>query len=280
VGPEEEIELTVREFLEMCHENGWAAGFHQALPDFLPIYRRARLNKLKIGDDAVVDLPGFSLAGKAMKEFRNKVRQLEGMGLHIQEYQPPLTEAVIAQLEEVSDEWLRIPGRRERTFTLGQFDPAYLRETPIVAVVDGDGRMLAFLNVIVGGNGEITGDLMRRRGEAPNGVMDYLFVKTFLRQRELGYKCFNLGMAPMAGFQEREEATVEERAIHSFFQQLNFLFSFRGLRYYKAKFATHWEPRYLIYRNALELPRLALALRRVSEIPENTVARTWRSMEE
>lgn len=72
----------------------------------------------------------------------------------------------------------------------------------------------------------------------------------------------------MAGFQEREDATIEERAIHSFFQQLNFLFSFRGLRFFKAKFATSWEPRYLIYRNVLELPRMALALRRVSEIKE------------
>jgi phosphatidylglycerol lysyltransferase len=73
-------------------------------------------------------------------------------------------------------------------------------------------------------------------------------------------------MAPMTGFGEREQATVEERAIHGLFQQLDFLFSFRGLHHYKAKFATSWEPRYLVYRNVLELPRTAFALRRLSEI--------------
>lgn len=269
VGPESEAESLVREFFEFCGENGWNAGFHQALPDFLPIYRRAGLKKLKIGDDAIVDLKGFTLEGKPKKEFRYKVRQLEGMGIRTVEYQPPVPHEVLGQLKEVSDEWLRIPGRRERSFTLGMFTRDYVRSTPVIAAVDKHGIVLAFVNLIaVPAYREITVDLMRRRAEAPNGIMDYLFVKLFVNAREKGFERFNLGMAPMAGFQEREEASAEERAIHSFFQQLNFLFSFRGLRQYKAKFATSWEPRYLIYRNALELPRLALALRRVSELAE------------
>ena len=107
---------------------------------------------------------------------------------------------------------------------------------------------------------------MRRRADAPNGIMDYLFVKLFQYARERGYTRVSLGMAPMTGFQEREEVTLEERAIHGMFQKLNFVFSFRGLHHYKAKFATSWEPRYLVYRNVLELPCIAFALRRVSEI--------------
>ncbi len=270
VGPQEELEPTLREFLEMCRENDWVVGFHQVLPDFLPLYQHLRLKKLKIGDDAVVDLSSFSLEGKSKKEFRSKVRQLEGMGIRTVVYQPPLPEDVITQLKAVSDEWLTIPGRRERAFTLGQFEPNYLRSSPVLAAVDKDDKVLAFVNLMYIANlKEISADLMRRRTEAPNGVMDYLFAKLFLYAKDQGYERFNLGMAPMAGFQDREEATIEERAIHSFFQQLNFLFSFRGLHHYKAKFATSWEPRYLIYRNIMELPRLGLALRRVSEINGN-----------
>jgi phosphatidylglycerol lysyltransferase len=73
-------------------------------------------------------------------------------------------------------------------------------------------------------------------------------------------------MAPMAGFQEHEEASAEERAVHYFMQQLHFLFSYQGLLHYKAKFATIWEPRYTIYRNVLNLPRVARAISEVSEI--------------
>ncbi len=270
VGPEEEIEPTVRGFVQMCWENEWIVGFHQTLPDLLPLYRGLRLKKLKIGDDAIVSLQDFSLEGKSKKEFRQKVRQLESTGIRTVEYAPPVPDEVVAQLKQVSDEWLRIPGRRERSFTLGQFDPAYVRSTPVMAATDGHGELLAFVNLVPGGNQkELSADLMRRRTAAPNGIMDYLFVKLFLYAKEQGYERFNLGMAPMAGFQEREEATAEERAIHNFFQQLNFLFSFRGLRHYKAKFATTWEPRYLVYRTILDLPRLALALRRLSEVNGN-----------
>jgi phosphatidylglycerol lysyltransferase len=49
-------------------------------------------------------------------------------------------------------------------------------------------------------------------------------------------------------------------------EKLNFLFGYSGLRQYKAKFATIWEPRYTVYGDALDLPRLALALGKVSEI--------------
>jgi phosphatidylglycerol lysyltransferase len=268
VGPEAEIGATVRDFVEMCRENGWGVAFYQTLPVFLPMYLRLGMKKLKIGDDAMVDLPDFSLQGKSKRELRSKVRQLEAMGIHAREFQPPVPDSIIAQLKAVSDQWLRIPGRRERSFTLGQFDPEYLRSKPVLVVLDSAGTLLAFINLISVNRSEITGDLMRRRTDAPNGTMDYLFIKLFLYARERGYARVSLGMAPMTGFEEREEATPEERAIHGLFQKLDFLFSFRGLHHYKAKFATSWEPRYLIYKNVLQLPRTALALRRLSEIRE------------
>jgi phosphatidylglycerol lysyltransferase len=227
---------------------------------------RQRMEKLKIGDDAIVDVAHFSLEGKSKREFRAKVRQLESVGIRVRKYAPPLSDDVLTRLKAVSDEWLRMLGRRERAFTLGMFAEEYVRSTPVLAAVDNGGNILAFINLILLPNlKELSADMMRRRKQTPNGIMDYLFVKLFLYARENGYERFNMGMAPMVGFQEREEATAEERAIHAFFQQLNLMASFRGLRSFKAKFATFWEPRYLIYRSALELPRVALALRRVSE---------------
>lgn len=269
VGPEEEIEETVSDFVQFCTKNDWRFAFHQTLPDFLPIYKRLRLKKLKIGDDAIVDLNTYSVDGKANRVLRSRNRQLEKDGVTFAVYAPPLPDWILAEAQSVSQEWLQIPGRRERTFTLGRWDIDYVRSTEICCARDANGTMQAFVNLLPATNrGDIAGDLMRRRVHAPNGVMDYLFVKIFQLKKEQGAKRFSLGMAPMAGFQEREEATPDERAIHSFFQQLNFLFSFKGLRFYKAKFATEWEPRYIIYRNAFDLPRAAFALRKVSQLKE------------
>ncbi len=272
VGPEEEIEETISNFMSFCKENDWGIAFHQVLPDFLHVYTRLGFRKLKLGEDAVVDLAQFKIEGSEGKEFRHIVNKIEKLGIRVVRYEPPIPEEIISHLKKVSDEWLKIPGRRERGFTLGMFEPNYIRSTPIVAAVDSEEKILAFVNIVPSySSGEATIDLMRRRTEAPNGIMDYLFVKLFLSSKEKGYKRFNLGMAPMSGFQENEEASTEEKAIHYFFQHLNFLFSFTGLRQYKAKFASFWEPRYTVYRNPLDLPRLAIAIGRVSELDDRNI---------
>ena len=267
VGPEQEIEEIVRRFDEYCGDNDWGVGFHQTLPDFLPIYEKLGYRKLKVGDDAIADLAGFSLEGKDRKAFRHTVNKLEETGIHYEWHEPPIPFEILAKVKSVSDAWLKIPGRRERQFTLGTFEPAYIASCPIAVAADGRGTFLAFLNQIPSYRaGEATTDLMRRRDDAPIGVMDYLFVKHFIHLKERGYRRFNLGMAPMSGFQDEEEASVEEKALHSFFQRLDFLFSYRGLKQYKAKFASLWEPRYAIYKTPLDLPRMAIALQLVSEV--------------
>ncbi len=267
VGPAEEIGTVIAEFKQLCIENDWVLAFHQALPDWLPIYARQGFRKLKIGDEAVVDLTTFSLEGRQRREFRNTVQRLEKQGIDVARHDPPIPDHVLERAREVSDEWLRLPGRRERQFTLGMFDPDYVRSTPLLLASEKGGRALAFMNQVPSYvPGEATIDLMRRRIDVPNGIMDYLFIKLFEDLKASGFTRFSLGMAPMSGFREREEAAAEERAIHFFFRHMNFLFSYSGLRAYKAKFASSWEPRYLIYQRPLDLPAVAIALGRVSEI--------------
>lgn len=266
-GPAEEFPGLIQKFSEYCRLNGWGLAFHQATPEVLDIYRQQGFRRLKVGDDAIVDLTAFTLEGKARKDVRTKFNQLEKTGVHVVRYDTPIPSDVLQQLREVSDEWLRIPGRRERGFTLGLFDPDYLRSTTVLAAVDGQNRILAFVNLVPSYKKvETTIDLMRRRTDAPNGIMDYLFGKLFIELKKEGYQRFNMGMVPMAGFQQHETASTAERVIHQFFQRLNFIFSFSGLRAYKAKFASFWEPRYIVYRNITDLPRMALALGKVSTI--------------
>ncbi|HVO76600.1 MAG TPA: phosphatidylglycerol lysyltransferase domain-containing protein [Candidatus Bathyarchaeia archaeon] len=266
-GPEEETEEIIARFAEFCRENDWGIGFHQTLPDFLPLYEKLDFRKLKVGDDAIVDLARFSLEGKERKSLRHGVHKLEDEGVRFQWLEPPIPDALLAKIKGVSDEWLGLPGRRERQFTLGAFNPGYVRSTPVATAAAVDGTILAFANQIPSYRaGEATIDLMRHRSNAPPGTMDYLLIKLFVQLRSRGFVRFNLGMAPMSGFREHEAASVEEKAIHAFFQHLNFLFSYRGLKRYKAKFADSWEPRYAIYRTPLDLPRMAMALSSVSEI--------------
>jgi phosphatidylglycerol lysyltransferase len=267
VGPAAELPALARDFSAFCRDNDWGLVFHQTPPDLLPVYKELGFQRLKLGDDAIVDLGQFSLDGRSSKDFRQAVHRMERLGVQTRFVEPPLADELLAELKTVSDEWLGLPGHRERSFTLGLFEPDYVRATPVFMAVDPQARVLGFMNLIpCFAPGERTIDLMRHRIAAPNGIMDFIFTELFLHLKQQGVTRFNLGLAPMSGFTAAEHATAEERAVHTFFQHLTFLFNYAGLRAFKAKFATSWEPRYLVYRHTLELPAVALAIGRVSEL--------------
>ena len=269
VGPSSELRSLIADFLAYCHENDWRLTFHQATPDLLDVYESLGFRRFKVGDDAVVELEKFQLEGRTGKALRSTITKVERSGLSFEVHEAPLDDALLRDLKYVSDSWLGLAGRKERQFTLGHFNVDYLRSTTVLAVRDASGELQAFLNIIPSHvPGEATLDLMRRRADSMNGVMDYLFTKVLLHCKSSGYSRFSLGMAPMAGFQPGEASSAEERAIHAFFQKSNVGFSFQGIRDYKSKFATSWEPRYILFRHHLDLARLAIALRKVSEMPE------------
>lgn len=275
VGPSHDAEATIAGFTAYCKENTWDVAFHQVHPEQLELYERLGFRKMKIGEDAIVDLSHFSLKGKGMKEFRNTVTKLEKAGVRVERFDAPVPEHAVALAKRVSDEWLRLPGRRERRFTLGMFEPGYVASTPLYIAFDAEGRALAFLNLAPSyREKEASVDLMRRCEDAPNGIVDFVFAKVFLGLKEAGYERVTIGMAPMCGFQAGENPAPEERLLHWAFRRLNFIFSFEGIRKFKAKYANIWEPRYIVYRGPLALPRVALALRQVSELHDQAPCRT------
>jgi phosphatidylglycerol lysyltransferase len=95
--------------------------------------------------------------------------------------------------------------------------------------------------------------------------MDYLFAKVFLVLRSEGFQRFSLGMAPGGEPRAGEKRTVTEGAIDWVIGQFPAVFHSDSLRRFKAKYAPHWEPRYAVYRSPWDLPRLALALKQISE---------------
>jgi phosphatidylglycerol lysyltransferase len=265
VGPRTDLPGALIAFCDLCTRNDWGFALYQTSPDFLPVYRSLGFKTLKLGDDAQVDLQRFDVKNTS-KGVRSGIKKIERIGIRAEWREPPLDQPTVDQLRRVANEWQRIPGRRERHFALGRFDPEEIRSTPALLAVDPQDTVVAFITSVPSyRRGEATLDLMRRGPDAPNGVMDFLIVKLIEHNRAAGFETMSLGMVPMNGFSESERATPEERVIHDSFQRLGFVFSFKGLRAYKAKFATGWEPRYVIYRTELDLPRLAVAFARISE---------------
>jgi len=238
------------------------------LTEYLFLYEDLGFRKLKIGDDAIVDLTRFSMQGGQASEYRYIINKLEKLGIRFIEYEPPISDKIIKELKKVSDAWLKISRRKERKFTLGMFEYDYIRSSTIFTAEDNNNNVLAFVTLVkTYYSGETTIDIMRRRKDSPNGVMDYLFIKLFLRQQEKGFEKFNIGMAPLSGYiDEGESINIEVKTVHFIIKKLNFIFSFEGLKNFKAKYASYWIPRYVIYKNPMDLPGYVLALAKLSSV--------------
>lgn len=256
----------LKEFLQFCADNDWRAAFHQVPDTALGAYADTGLKSLKIGEEAMVNVQTFTLEGRPMKALRSGVRKIGNLGFETRIYQPPIPPEVMDQLKAVSEDWLSLPGRRERGFTLGQFDEHYVTACSVMTVEDAEGRILAFANFIPDyAPGETTIDLMRHVRDAPNGLMDYLFVRLFEYSRDQGYQRFALGLAPFAEVGSASDAPAREKALRLLIDRLSFVFSYKGLWAYKEKFHPDWEPRYLIYESELALPATAVAIVRITE---------------
>jgi phosphatidylglycerol lysyltransferase len=254
------------EFIDFCDRNGWHIAIHQATRLHLPAYREAGLIAMKIGGEAIVDLATFSVGGKKMKGSRSVLNRYEREGYRAAVYQPPLMDEVVTRLREVSDEWLTISGRRERGFTLGQYSDEYVRRSTVLTVESAEGRVEAFINLIPDGvPGEITFDMMRHRLDAPNGAMDFVLLKLIDYGRENGFHRLSLGMVPFADIGTGPEAPLRERALSLLTTRFDRYFSASTLYAYKDKFGPIWEPRYLVYSSDASLPRIGLAIARITE---------------
>jgi phosphatidylglycerol lysyltransferase len=161
-------------------------------------------------------------------------------------------------LRAISDAWLAHHQAGEKGFSLGRFDAGYLCRLP-VAVIIVNGRAVAFGNVWPGnGKSELSTDLMRHFPDAPNGVMDCLFVQLMLWGKQQGYQWFDLGMAPLSGLAARQFAPLWNRIGGLIYARGEAFYHFTGLRAWKSKFQPVWQPRYLALSKAWDLPAVIL----------------------
>ncbi len=266
IGDETEFPELLSAFLEYCDLNGWACAFHQARPKYLGLYEAHNLKHLKIGEEAIVPAAEFSLEGHEMKRLRSTISRFEREGYRTEVLSPPHRITLLQRLREISDEWLALGKRRERTFTLGYFDEAALQESDIMVARAPEGQIVAFASIIPSYNmADGNFDMVRYSGEL-HGLSDFLHVSLINHFRDQGRPGMNLGLAPFSGIERGDASSPVGRAMRLLYSYGGFLFRSKGLREFKGKFRPRWEPRYLVYSGDLQLPGIALAVARAGEL--------------
>lgn len=261
IGHPEDLQEAIVSFREFCNQNDWFPTFYEVLPETLPIYQSLGYRWVQIGEEAIIDLHTFNLKGKANQDFRTAINKLSKSGYRLQVYHPPIADSLITRLKPVSDEWLKSKQGSEKQFSIGWFNPDYLKECHIAVVEDGNGDAIAFSNLLSGYNRkEVTVDLMRHVNQAEKGTMDFLFAEMLKHFQQEGYDSFNFSLSPLAGVGEASDAQRVEKGLHYFFEHLNQFYNFKGLHQFKEKFRPRWEPRYLVFPSRRMLPDIAVGL--------------------
>lgn len=248
------IDLVWR-FKENADEQRGAPVFYQVAADHLPIYLDAGFSLIKLGEDAWVDLQGFTLDGKVGRRLRQTKSRVERSGVSFEIIKAADVANVFPALKRVSDAWLAEHGRREKGFSLGFWNEDYLRRHD-VAIVRHENRIVAFANILRKPAAATASlDLMRHVPDAPESVMDYLVVMLLEQTKADGFQWFNLGMAPLSGLPEHRLASRWARFAGLFFRYGDRLYNFEGVRIFKSKFKPEWRPKYLAYEQSLRLPQ-------------------------
>jgi phosphatidylglycerol lysyltransferase len=258
IGARDAQEELVWRFRELSDRHaGWTV-FYQVSAERLPLYVDLGLAVMKLGEEARVSLPDFSLEGSARAELRTQRRRAERDGAVFEVLQPQQLPALLPKLQAVSDAWLEDKAVAEKSFSVGAFSRDYIGNFPVAVVRCGQ-ELVAFASLWIAGTGdEIAVDLMRFGADAPRGAMDFLFVELMLWGRAQGYRWLNLGMAPLAGLERHPLAPAWHRVGNFVFRYGEHFYNFDGLRRYKAKFNPVWESKYLASPGGLALPRVLL----------------------
>jgi phosphatidylglycerol lysyltransferase len=225
--------------------------FYEVSETYLPLWIDMGMALHKLGEEAVMSLPAFDLAGGARRRLRTTHTRAAKDGLSLEMLTPPHSDAAVQELRAISDLWLLEKRAREKRFSVGRFDPDYLNRF-VVALVRENGRAIAFANVMTTGlKAKATIDLMRHVPDAPNGVMEFLFTALMLRLKDDGIVRFSLGMAPLSGLEARRGASLWSQFGAQLYRHGGHFYNFEGLRRFKDKFDPDWRPRYLACESAL-----------------------------
>ncbi len=261
IGPPHKVGSALRDWIATCESNDWLPAFYQTTDRFLKELRANGLLLLKIGEDAVIDLKTWTTSGKKKQNLRTALNKGNRLGWQFEMYRDVLDDdRVREEIRHISEEWL--DGRSELAFSMGGTHINGSPEERLSVAFAPDGAVLGFLTwAPVYARRGWNLDFMRRRLDAPHGLMEYLITKSLLLFQEEGFQMASLGMAPLANISDGEnDFPMLARALSLVYEKMSSVYAYKSLQMFKAKFGPEWEDRYLAYSSNLAVPQVLYAV--------------------
>jgi lysyl-tRNA synthetase class 2 len=257
VGAPGHIDAALDAFELLCARHRWRPVYLSVPDRDLHRYQQRGFRHFYFGDEAIVRIDSFALAGKRNKSIRQSVGRI-GRDHRLEVV--PESRATLAQrteLERVSARWRA--GAPERSFSMATGKPVGEgpRDAELFVAVREDGVVGGFLRVlpVPGDPRAFTLDAMRRDPHSPNGMTEFLVAETVEVLRRRGADRFSVNFAVMARLYRDEHVNTRgDRVLLQFFRPFNRFFPFRSLYEFNRRFRPEWLSRVLVYRSHAQLP--------------------------
>jgi phosphatidylglycerol lysyltransferase len=257
IGAEAKIQGAIKQFCEYSKSRGYKPTFYQISPQYLHYYHDSGFRFLKVGEEGLVNLQLFTIEGKQGAKLRTKLNKFTRNSYTFSVVHPPYSNHLLSELQQISDTWLG--SQKEKGFSVVSFSKEYVSRFPVALLHNPEGKAIAFVTLATDYQNTITIDLMRKYSEGPHGTMDVLFIHIFQWAKNNGYQTCSLGMSPLSNVGSCKHSFTREKLIRLAYLHGNSMYNFKGLKEFKSKFASRWEPKYLAYKKTF-LPVTILQL--------------------
>jgi lysyl-tRNA synthetase class 2 len=244
--------------------SGWSLAVMGAGAEGATAYSAAGLTAYELGDEAILDLRTFSLNGPGLKAVRQSVARLHRRGYTtLVQRHADLSRQDFQALSADAAQW-RGDGGDERGFSmaLGRLGDPLDHDCVLVQARDAEGVLRGFLSFVPWGRNGLSLDLMRRDPAADNGLVELMVAALAERSATAGVARVSLNFAM---FREAFERGAELGAgpISRLWRQALVVASrnwqLESLYRSNAKYQPQWQPRFICFEYASDLPRVGSA---------------------
>ena len=224
--------------------------------------REGGLTALELGDEAIVNVAEFSLAGRSMRNVRQMVNRVAKHG-YVAEVRRvgDIPRRELDAIVRTTDSWRG--GQTERGFSMALGRIGALGDDDcVLATATEDGVVRAVLQLVPWGSDGLSLDLMQRDKSAQPGLNDFLITETIKAASNLGVKRISLNFAVFRAALERGERIGAGPVLRAWRSVLIFMskwFQIESLYKFNAKFCPVWQPRFFVFPSTKDAPRIALA---------------------
>jgi len=259
IGPVASWPAAIQAWLEEARRYGWQPAVLSASEQGAEAYVAAGLNAFTVGDEAIIDVAGFSLRAPSLSPVRRAVRRSTRAGYTARICRHgDLNAAELAEMAHAASAWRAESVERGFSMALGRIeDPADALAVAVLAH-DSTGQLRGVLSLVPWGRRGLSLDLMRRDRAADNGLTEFMVASLIQAAPALGVQRISLNFALLREVfsdAERVGAGPVLRFIRGLLSFASRFWQVESLYRSNAKYLPRWQPRFLCHDPAMSVAR-------------------------